>query len=75
MKAMAKAKPEPEVSLADRIKQARAEAEAFIETKAREVKAQNPLVSIDWIRLNLAAVHRTGGCSCRLALKLLDENK
>lgn len=59
-------------SLADRIRQARREAEAFVESKVRELKAseEGSGLPIDWLRQNLKA--RNGGnCSCRVALSLL----
>jgi len=69
--------PDPTPSLAERIKAARAEAEAFIESKVRELKASPDAcqLPIDWIRLNLRATTRGGGCHCRVALALLEENK
>ena len=72
--------PQPEVSaeaslaaLADRIRAARAEAEAFIESKVNELKASPDAASlpIDWLRANLRALNG-GSCNCRVALKLME---
>jgi hypothetical protein len=69
----------PEVgpsSLAERLTQARDEAEAFIETKVVELKAseEGKLLPIDWLRANLRTRHG-GGCNCTVALKLMGETK
>jgi hypothetical protein len=64
--------PDKGPSLAERIKQARADAEAFIEDKVRSLKVEHPDLSIEWLRLNLRATNRVGGCHCALALKLLE---
>ena len=63
-----------ETSLAERLKQASAEAEAFIESKVAELKAspEGQLLPIDWLRNDLR--NRTGGsCNCRCVLKILEQ--
>ena len=76
-KAKTKSEPEapPEPSLADRIKATCAEAEVLIQAKVDELKAspEGRLLPRDWLAMNLRAVNRSGGCSCKLALALLEE--
>ena len=71
---MLKAKAKPEVSLADRIRQARAEADAFIDAKAAEVKASKDGCGLPFpvIRQMLT---KGASCSCRAALRLIEEGK
>jgi hypothetical protein len=62
----------PTASLADRIRATCAEAEAYIETKVRELKAtpDAALLPISWLDQDLR--RRNGGhCSCRVALRLM----
>jgi hypothetical protein len=61
----------PEPSLADRLKEACAAAEAFIETIAQKEKAEAPTIPIDWHRLNLKLMY--GSCACKCALALLEK--
>jgi hypothetical protein len=67
----------PEPSLADRIRATCAEAEAYVEQRAREIKSrpEGQLLPLDWIRLNVRATTRAGGCHCKAALALLEEKK
>jgi hypothetical protein len=60
--------------LAERLEQARAEAEEFIEQKVRELKALPDAASlpIDWLRQDLRRRHG-GHCSCRVVLSLLSD--
>jgi len=76
IKTKAKSQPQPEApkaSLAERITQARAEAEAFIESKVRELKASPDaaMLPIDWLRQDLRKRHG-GSCNCRCALSLME---
>jgi hypothetical protein len=67
--------PQPEVSaetsLAERIKQARAEADAFIDLKAAELKAGDGKKSPIGVLRQM--ITRGDSCQCRAALRLLDE--
>lgn len=79
---MAKAKlqpaPQPEVSaetsLADRIKQARAEAEAFIDLKTAELKATQGGATMP-IGVCRHMITRGDSCQCRAALRLLEKEQ
>ena len=64
-----------EAALAARLERARAEAEAFIESKVQELKAseEGRLLPIDWLRQNLRALNG-GHCDCKVALALLEKN-
>ena len=68
---------ETQVSLATRIKEVCAEADAYIETQVRELKAseEGRLIPIDWLDQDLR--RRNGGlnCSCRVALALLRKDQ
>ena len=61
-------------SLAERLKQARAEAEAFIKAKVDELKAseEGRALPRDWLRSDLRKRHG-GPCHCRCALSLLEQ--
>jgi hypothetical protein len=83
MKQLLKAKQQPKVeveanpatSLADRIKQARAEADAFIDAKTAELKAtpDGALLPIGVLR---QMITRGDRCACAVALSILEkENK
>jgi hypothetical protein len=67
--------PEKEPSPAQQIKAARAVAEKIIESRAQEVKASDgaPL-PIEWIRQNVRAMAKAGGCSCKCALAILEDD-
>src|SRR5262245_51813144 len=68
------AKPvETSVSLADRIKAVCSEAEAYVETKVRELKnsPDGRLLPIDWLRSDLRKRHG-GSCHCKCALSLME---
>ena len=78
MRLIKKSQPQPEaspeVSLAERIEQIRAEALAFVEMKVQELKAspEGKPLPIDWLRNDLRS--RTGGsCNCRCALKIMEQ--
>jgi hypothetical protein len=66
-----------DASLADRIKQARNEAAEFVERKVQELKnsPEGQSLPIEWLRQNLRATTRAGGCSCKAALVLLEKEK
>ena len=68
--------PERGRSLAERLEQARAEAEEFIEQKVRELKVTPDAASlpIDWLRQDLRKRHG-GSCNCKCALSLLEDEK
>jgi hypothetical protein len=75
---MKKPQPKQETSaevstLADDIKKTCARAEEYIETHALREKAENPLIGLDWIRMNLHLLH--GRCKCQCALALLAKDK
>jgi hypothetical protein len=78
MKLKTKSQPQPEVSaeasLADRIKQAMAEADAFIDLKTAELKAspEGALIPIGVLRQMITKHSR---CSCKAALALLEPNQ
>jgi hypothetical protein len=63
-----------EVSLAERLKQAVAEADAFIDLKTAELKAspEGQLIPIGVLRQMITKHSR---CACRAALALLSEPK
>ena len=56
-------------ALAERLTQARAAAEAFIDARAAEMKKDFPTLPIGVLRQQLTA--RAFGCSCRAALNIL----
>jgi hypothetical protein len=66
-----------DASLADQIKQARNEAAEFVERKVQELKnsPEGQSLPIEWLRQNLRATTRAGGCSCKAALVLLEKEK
>jgi hypothetical protein len=66
-----------DASLADRSKQARNEAAEFVERKVQELKnsPEGQSLPIEWLRQNLRATTRAGGCSCKAALVLLEKEK
>jgi hypothetical protein len=63
-----------EVSLADRIRAARAEAEAFIDLKTGELKAspEGQLLPVGVLRQTIT---RHSRCACAVALSILDAEK
>jgi hypothetical protein len=63
-----KAKPLPEKTLADRIKEIQAEAEAFIDVRANELKKQFPGLPITVLRRDIEA--QAFGCPCKQALSI-----
>jgi hypothetical protein len=64
------------VSLADRIKETCAEAEQYIEKRIEQLKDSDEgrSLPIDWLRLNIRATTRAGGCHCKCALALLEKD-
>jgi len=64
----------PEVSLAERLKQARAEADAFIDAKTAELKASpdGKLLPIGVLRQMITRGER---CACAVALSIILEPK
>jgi hypothetical protein len=62
---------DPSQALAEQLKDARAAAQAFIETTIADLNREHPAVSVEWLKQNLYAVHHVK-CDCRLALKLLE---
>jgi hypothetical protein len=80
IKTKAKSQPQPGASseasdLATRIKKTCAEAQAYIESKVTELKdaPEGKSLPIDWLRLNIRATTRAGGCHCKCALALLEK--
>lgn len=77
LRAKSKAKPVASTEapdLANRIKAVCSEAEQYIESKVRALKADpdHAILSVDWIRQDLR--RRTGGhCHCRVVLSLLEK--
>jgi hypothetical protein len=65
----------PTVSLADRIRETCAEAEAYIESRVDALKASDEGRTLPrtWLDLNLRATTRGGGCNCKVALRLLKD--
>lgn len=57
-------------TLVARIEQIRAEANAFIDEKAAELKKENPTLPLGVLRGLLTA--KAAGCECRQALALID---
>jgi hypothetical protein len=73
-----KSAPKPVVALergplAEKLKEACAAAEEYIETIAAKQKAEAPTIPLDWHRMNLRL--RYGKCACKCALALLDQEK
>jgi hypothetical protein len=68
------ASPVAALPLAERLKQACADAEAHIESKVQELKASadGRILSVDWLSQDLRRRHG-GNCSCRVALSLLQK--
>jgi hypothetical protein len=64
-----------EPSLADRIKETCALAEQYIEKRIEQLKDSDEgrSLPIDWLRLNIRATTRAGGCHCKCALSLLEK--
>lgn len=58
------------LSLAEQIKQAQADANAYLDAQAQKVKEQSPGVPYDVIRMMIT--NRTHGCVCAAALKVLE---
>jgi hypothetical protein len=58
-------------SLEARIREIREAAEAFLDKKAEEIRAESPEVPVQVIR-NLLT-NRTFGCPCQAALNLMEE--
>lgn len=69
--------PDKGRSLADQIRAAQAAAAEFVERKVQEIKdsPEGESLPIEWLRQNLRATTRAGGCSCKAALVLLDREK
>jgi hypothetical protein len=66
-----KKSPTPPPLDAARIQQLRAEADAFIDAKAEELKAESPGVPIGVLRNILT--NRAFGCQCQAVLNLLEQ--
>jgi hypothetical protein len=79
MKVLSKTKREapalPELSLAEKIKNTQAEAEAFIERHVDGLKASpdGQLLPRDWLMLDTKLQH--GRCVCQCALSLTGDKK
>jgi len=58
-------------TLAERIEKVRAEADAFIDAKAAELKAEFESIPLGALRIQLT---RGIACSCAVAKRLLEEN-
>jgi hypothetical protein len=79
MKLLKKSQPKPqevsakpEASLADRIREIRAESEAIIEAEVQRLRATDAQgLPENWVRADLR-LKTGGGCDCRCALKLLE---
>jgi hypothetical protein len=72
------AKPvETQVSLADEIKAVCEKAEQYIEKRVEQLKnsEEGRSLPVEWLRLNIRATTRAGGCHCKCALALLDREK
>jgi len=77
IKAKSKSQPQPEApkaSLAERIKETCADAQAYIESKVDALKAAPEGQSLprDWLMMNTRALNG-GHCHCRVALSLLEK--
>lgn len=59
-------KPAGSLSLKEQIEQVRAEAEAFIDAKAEELRKATPGVPVGVLRMMIT--NRAPGCACRAAL-------
>jgi hypothetical protein len=78
----AKSQPQPQSapdkgrSLADQIRAAQAAAAEFVESKVQEIKdsPEGELLPIDWLRMNIRATTRAGGCACKAALSLINRD-
>jgi hypothetical protein len=64
-----------EVSLAEKIKNICAEAEAYVDVHVDQLKASEDgkLLPRDWLKLDVQLKH--GRCFCKCALALLDQEK
>jgi hypothetical protein len=69
--ALLKSKTPPPEDLASRIAAIRAEADAFIDARAEELKAQTPGVPLQVLRNILT--NRSFGCQCQAVLNLEQE--
>ena len=58
-------------TLAERIEKVRAEADAFIDAKAAELKAEFDSIPVGALRVQLT---RGSGCACAVVKRLLEEN-
>jgi hypothetical protein len=58
----------PQSALADRIRQARADADAFIDATAAEMKKEFPTLPVQTLRMEIAR-----GCPCTAALRILEK--
>jgi hypothetical protein len=68
--------PAASPSLKEQIIAAQVAATEFVERKVQEIKdsPEGELLPIDWLRLNIRATTRAGGCACKAALSLLDRD-
>jgi hypothetical protein len=80
MKLLKKSQPQKEASseasdLAARIKETCSLAEQYIEKRIEQLKDSDEgrSLPIDWLRLNIRATTRAGGCHCKCALALLEK--
>jgi hypothetical protein len=79
-KTMTKFKAQPEApaspSLEEQLRAARAAASQLIEEHVDAIKrGEGSTLPRDWIMQNQYALHRSHGCLCKLALKILEEKK
>lgn len=64
-------KPEVSLSLADRIKETCALTAAYIDAAVAKEKLAHPLISVDWIRMNMNLMY--GKCACKCVLALMEK--
>jgi hypothetical protein len=73
--AKAKSKADDDAALAESLGRARAEAEAWLDAKAEELKAIHPSIPLTWHRQNLMARSFAIGCSCLAVIMQVEGNK
>ena len=65
------ASPEASLSLANRIKETCALTAAYIDAAVAKEKLAHPLISVDWIRMNMNLMY--GKCACKCVLALMEK--
>lgn len=72
MSAKPKSKADDDAELAESLGRARAEAEAWLDRKAEELKALHPIIPIGWHRQQLMSRSFTIGCPCAAVIAAVE---